>query len=66
MQLLNVGFSRNLVESQLIFSGEFGEGFSEDFGRTTLNVAANLTESAYFSREVGEGFSDEFGGTTLN
>ena len=29
-QLLSRGFSRNLAESQLIFSREFGEGFSDE------------------------------------
>ena len=48
------------------FSKEVGEGFSEYFSGTTLNLAANLVESAYFSKEVGEGFSGEFGGKTLN
>ena len=48
-QLLSRGFSRNLAESQLIFSGEFGEGFTEYFGgvaaQITLNLAVNLVES---------------------
>ena len=44
-------FSRNLAESQLIFiyfilfyffSKEFGEGFSEHFGRVVAQIALNL------------------------
>ena len=44
-QLLSGGFSRNLAESELIFSEEFDEGFSEDFGEVTAQIALNLAES---------------------